>query len=165
MKTKLLILALTATVMFGFSNKPVYPDYVPEKTIQKFENEFLKKMTNINLINHIAENFISLFDNVNTIHAQYSEENGYYYLVFGEKENTSKIELLQIEKEDYLNERYTYIDFSNIKNNGSEGYCYKGIGSSFPPGCPTAEQCVNSFTGFCATIICGVWNGRECIQQ
>jgi len=157
MKTKMLILALTTTVLFAYSNKPVYPDYVPEFAIEKLEAEFVKKMTNTHLTNHIAENFISLFDNVSAIHAQYSDDDGYYYLVFGEKENSSKIELLKIEKEDYLNETYTYIDFSNISDKRQVQYCLRG--SDNPLTCPTP---CNLYTNGCLGTICGVWDGIQC---
>ncbi len=163
MKTKMLILAILIAATNGFSNNPVYPDYVPESYVLKLEAEFVKKMDNQNLINHIEKNFVALFDNVNAIHTQYSDEFGFYYLVFGVKSNISKIELLKIEEEDYLNETYTYIDFSKINVNSSTVYC--GI-NYLPPIDPCAYTiCRQITTTQCLVMSCGIWNGEECVQQ
>lgn len=160
MKTKMLILALLIAITNGFSNNPIYPDYIPESYVLKFEKEFIETMENQNLIDHIEKNFVTLFDNVTAINAQFSDEIGFYYLVFGEKSNISKIELLIIEEKDYLNEAYTYIDFSNIENLNTIEYCKKG--STNPLTCPVA---CDYYTDGCLGAVCGVWNGSQCIQQ
>ena len=161
MKKILLLLVSMAVTQFVFSNEPVYPNYLVIEDIALLESEFVKKMDSEVLINDIESKFISLFDKVTQVNAQYSKENGYYYLVFGVKSNLSKIELLRIEEEDIINNEYSYINFEKIKNKSTVEFCgYNNFPVSNPCHLPFCSRLIKN--GTCLNIRCGVWDGIQC---
>lgn len=159
---KLIILFLLTTVQVGLCNatEPKYPADLPDELISFFDKEFVRTINNNFLNNDIQKKFFDLFDHVMGVNVQFSDVHGYYYLVFGSKDGMNKIELLKVNKEDVLDETYTYIDFSQINRNLS-GYCK--IGNGFPPPvCPL--KCINyEDPGTCLGMICG--SGPDCMPS
>lgn len=139
------IVALLAS--YSFSTIDKYPDYVSSDSIALFKAQYLKTINNNDLNHQLEQNFSNLFDKVTAVDGQFSHETGYYYIVFGEKNNEKSIQLLKIEKEDLDNETYTYIDFTNIEVDEFTQYCWTG-GINCPPGC--------TYTTAPCWAICGV---------
>lgn len=167
MKTYVLIILVLTFSLTGFANNPKYPENIDKEYVEMFESEFLEEMKSSELILDIEHKFVSLFDNVDKINAQYSVENGYYYLVFGIQDGQEKIELLKIYEEDMIKSTYTYIDFDGINDLDSVEYCYTGTSPRNGKNCPSSSDCINEFRSStpCAVMICGVWNGFFCLNQ
>jgi hypothetical protein len=89
------IVALMA--VYSFSTIDKYPDYVSEDSVTMYKSEYLKTINNHDLNMQLEQNFLPLFDKVTSVDAQFSQEIGYYYIVFGEKNNAKTIQLLKIE--------------------------------------------------------------------
>jgi hypothetical protein len=167
MKAYVLIILVLTFSLTGFANNPKYPENLNKEYVDMFESEFLMEMKSTNLIIDIERKFVSLFDEVSQVNAQYSETNGHYYLVFGQQNGEEKIELLKIDRKDMINSTYTYIDFDGISNLDSVEYCYTGTSPNNGKNCPSSSECINEFRSStpCAVMICGVWNGFFCFNQ
>lgn len=139
-----------------------YPDGMDEDLVKFFDSEYLATIENVTLKTDLEEKFFFLFDEVNEIRVQYSDANGYYYLLFVEKKGESKLELLKIEETDYRNETYSYIDFTNLEVDEFTQFCRQGILPQYPGVCPVA--CENYPTG-CFGMSCGIVVNGECVQQ
>jgi hypothetical protein len=134
--------------VYSFSTIDKYPDYVSEESVTMYKSEYLKTINSHDLNTQLEQNFLPLFDNVTFVDAQFSQEIGYYYIVFGEKNNAKTIQLLKIEKEDVDNETYTYFDFEGFTVTENTVYCWRG-----GPLClPCQLQCCAA-----CNIICGPW--------
>ncbi len=139
-----------------------YPDGIHEELAEFLDSEYLTTIENRSLKKDLEEKFFFLFDEINEIHVQHSDANGYYYLLFVEKDGASTLEMLKIEEKDYRNETYSYIDFSNIEVNEFTQLCSRGIVSTNPLICP--PDC-DFYTIQCLGISCGVYIGGQCVQQ
>lgn len=164
MRTYVLFVLIFAFNLTAHSSNLDYPDYLDNEYVELLKKEFVKEMNSVELKIDLKEKFISLFDDIKKVHAQYSENNGFYYIVFGNFNGKEKIELIKINEIDIINSTYTYINFEDNIDYKNLEYCVSGDGNFFPPGCPTPNECVDSFTGFCRTIICGIWNGKTCTR-
>lgn len=154
------IFSLGLLSLFSFVNKEKYPDSLKKEYVEIFKAEFVKEMNSESLMIDIENKFDTLFDKVNSVDAQFNSEQGYYYLIIGKKDNKEKIEMLKINKSDFENNSYTYIDFTNIESNSSVEYCRSGNGFPFPPVCqggclPRDNNCLG--------IICGIRSGNRCL--
>lgn len=143
------------------SQKNEYPSYLSEELITTFENEYLETIEDSSLNKLLEKNFPPLFDEVKYVHAQRNQNNEFYYIVFAIKNGNETIDLLKINELDVINKTYSYIDFSEINLNDTV-YCRAGNGSTDPFVCP--EACEN-YTFVCLGMICGVYEGGQCIQQ
>ncbi|MEM7187091.1 MAG: hypothetical protein AAF466_10570 [Bacteroidota bacterium] len=143
-------------VSYSFSNVEKFPDNVSAESVTMFEDHYLKTINNEDLNIQLAQNFSNLFDEVTSVDAQFSPSDGYYYIVFAEKDGKKIIDLLKVEEHDVSNETYSYIDFTNIEVNESTQYCTTG-GLTCPSGCN-----YNPFVPCLAK--CGIWNGFFCIS-
>ena len=94
------------------------------------------------------------------VDAQYNSGHGYYYLVFGKKDNKEKVEMLKINKSDIEKSIYSYIDFSNVDLASITQYCRSGTGYPFPPVCQGGE-CAPRYDG-CLGLNCGIRIGNRC---
>jgi hypothetical protein len=56
-----------------------------------FKSDYLKTINSNDLNMQLEQNFLPLFDKVTSVDAQFSQERGYYYIVFGVKNNVKKI--------------------------------------------------------------------------
>ena len=141
----ILCVAVIAVIsLYSFTAIDKYPDDISEDRISMFESHYVKTVENDELNNQLERNFLPLFDKVSSVDAQYSEETGYYYVVFGTKDNQKKIELLIIEKVDFDNETYTYFDFEGFEVTESTEYCYRGalcVGCEYQPAQPCLAIC------------------------
>jgi hypothetical protein len=140
------IVALIA--IYSFSTIDKYPDNVPEENVTMYKSEYLKTINSHDLNMQLEQNFLPLFDKVTSVDAQFSQEIGYYYIVFGVKNNTKKIELLKIEKVDVENETYTYFDFEGFTVTENTVYCWRGFFLCLPCQLQSEAACI---------IICGPW--------
>jgi len=120
------VAVLAMIALYGFNSNDKYPDSIDEGRVAMFESHFIKTISKNELNRQLERNFLPLFDKVTSVDAQHSDDWGYYYLVFGEKNNIEKIELLKIEKEDVVNETYTYFDFEGFTVTENTLYCYRG---------------------------------------
>lgn len=159
---KLVVIIFLITVKVGlcYGTEPKYPLNMSDELINFFDKEFVRTINNNALNDDIQKKFFDLFDHVSGVNVQFSDLNGYYYIVFGSKDGVDKIELLKVNEDDVLNETYTYIDFSNVDRT-SFGYCK--IGNGFPPPvCPL--ECIHyTDPGTCLGMICG--SSPDCIPQ
>jgi len=153
------ILSVGLLSLFSFINKDKYPDSLKKEYVEIFKAEFIKEMNSKSLIMDLESKFHPLFDKVNTVDVQFNSEHGYYYLVIGKKDNKEKVEMLKINKSDFENNSYTYIDFTNININSSTEYCRSGNGYPFPPVCQGG--CLPR-TNNCLGILCGIRSGNSC---
>jgi hypothetical protein len=151
------IVALLA--VYSFSTIDKYPDYVSEDGVTMFKSHYIKTIDNNELNMQLEQNFLPLFDKVTSVDAQFSPESGYYYVVFGEKNNAKTIQSLKIEKEDVDNETYSYIDFTNIEVNDQTLYCRDRIAPACPSGCIYYTQ-----DDWCLKI-CGPYVNHVCIPD
>jgi len=164
MKNYVTIILMITFGITDFANNPKYPVNLSENYVKLFEIEFIKEMNSKSLILDLEEKFISLFDKVIKVNAQYSNENGHYYLVFGQKDGVDKIELLKINEEDIVNKIYSYINFTKIKNLDEAKFCSTGLKNPNNSNVCVGSNCKLNTTN-CFGIFCGVWNGKECVQQ
>ncbi|ELR72844.1 hypothetical protein C900_00805 [Fulvivirga imtechensis AK7] len=159
----LILLTVVAFTAFSFvltERASKYPEGLSEEVTAFLDKEFIRTTENSDLRADIQTKFFNLFDEVDAVNVQYSERNGYYYLVMGTLKGVQKIELLKVEEEDVEKEIYSYIDFSHINVSASTTYCRKGNGNPLPV-CPTT--CDDYPVGSCIGIICGV--APACLQQ
>ncbi len=153
-----------ALVSFIPTENDRYPSDLPTAYTDFFQKDYIHTVENTDLRTELETNFITLFDQVNRVDAQYNEDfDYYYYLVIGEKEGIAKVELLKIKAEDFQNGTYTYIDFSQFEATEAVEYCLEGPDSStFPFVCigPCLPRDNN-----CLGLICGVRFGEFCFSQ
>lgn len=155
----LAVLTVTA-ISFTTSDTEKYPDNLPLEYVEVLKKDFIKTTESQSLFASIETNFISLFDEVTRIDAQYSEKSGYYYMVLGSKDGQVKFEILTVEVSDIENETYTYIDFTNIDVNTVQ-YCTSGPDvSPFPFVCTGPCE---FRTSNCLGAVCGVYIFGVCV--
>ena len=146
MKKASLIISVIAVLVVAYSFTAIdkFPDNIPEESVTLFNSEYVKTINNDDLNRQLEQNFLPLFDKVTAVDAQYSEANGYYYIVFGEKDSTKKIELVKVNAEDIKNQTYTYFDFSGVTVTEATEYCYRGslcVGCVYQPAVPCGIIC------------------------
>jgi len=164
---KLILVAFAVVIGFlalSFENpKNEYPNYLPEELITFFKSEYLTTIENESLNSLLEKNFPSLFDKVALVHAQQNVNGEFYFLVFAEKNNQEIFQLLKINESDIANKTYSYIDFSGINQNSDTVYCKSGNDDATNPiVCPSACE---YYTNGCLGMVCGVYQGGQCIQQ
>lgn len=155
MKKSMLFLMCTGYLVFSsFTKNPKYPEDVPQASVALFNSEYIETINN-DVLNSTLENyFVIFFDEVISVDVQFSKIGSYYYYIaFGKKDKNDVIQLLKIHKKDYLNQTYTFIDFSKVNDFNAIELCYVG------DRCPvcTHERCCYS----CSTV-CGLWDGFNC---
>ncbi|GAB5398960.1 MAG: hypothetical protein Aureis2KO_05450 [Aureisphaera sp.] len=166
MKKFIYVLALAVLVLtvysFTNSSKDMYPEDLASEYVEVLKRDFVKTMDNESLYATLEANFITLFDAIDQVDAQFSESYGYYYTVIGKKDGKEKVEILKIDESDVINETYSYIDFSNL-DAMTVTYCTSGPDSSpFPFVCLGPCQ-VRTET--CLGAVCGVVVFGVCVQQ
>lgn len=157
-KLALILAVFVITVSFTtiYKAKPSYPEYVSAEAATFLDKEYVKTIHNTKLNKDLQKKFADLFDQVSAVNVNFSIEHEYYFVAFGEKAGTEKIEMFQVTEHDVKNEVYTFIDFSNadLKSTASRTYWKKGNNYGppvCPPGCkeyPAANTCLG--------IICGM---------
>lgn len=166
---KKLILAATliivAFVSYNFTfkaEKNVFPEDLSTEYINLFDAEYIKTIDNEDLKAQLKTDFSSLFDEIYSVRAQYSDKNDYYYIVIGTQEGVDKIELLKVSESDVKNDSYTYIDFSNFDTSKTMLYCRSGVNTGNPRKiCPSACQ---NYSYPCLGMTCGIYvPGIGCI--
>lgn len=167
MKKSILVLCAVAIgfLAISFENpENDYPSYLSEELVTIFESEYLETIEDSSLNILLENNFPPLFDKVEYVNAQKNKDGEYYYIVFAEKNGKKIINLLKVNESDVKNKTYSYINFSKI-NAKSAVYCAyaneNATGGSIPP-CPS--ECDYHST-MCIGIICGVYQGGQCIQE
>ncbi|WP_343764234.1 hypothetical protein, partial [Gangjinia marincola] len=86
------------------------------------------------------------------------DDNSFFYLVEGFKNDTPTTFMLKIDEQDYVNQTYTYIDFSNITINDNTQFCTtRGASSKFLP----AKEC--SPQDNTLAKICAVFQDGNCL--
>ncbi|MBR9855962.1 MAG: hypothetical protein GYB37_15555 [Algicola sp.] len=164
MKKAVLAVCAVAIIFLALSfenPKNEYPNYLSDELITFFESEYLTTIENESLNSLLEKNFSPLFDNVDYVHAQESEEFGHYYIIYAKKDGEPIIELLKINESDIQNETYTYIDFSNIDVNNQTTYCRQSF-STYPGTCPA--ECKYYLNG-CLGMSCAVYINGQCVIQ
>ena len=159
-----LTLAVLILTVYSFTNSSndAYPEDLAPEYVEVLKRDFVKTMNNESLHVSLETNFITLFDEINQVDAQYSDKFGYYYTVMGKKDGKEKVEILKINESDVINETYSYIDFSNL-DAMTVTYCTSGPDSSpFPFVClgPCQVRTNNCLGAICGVVIFGV-----CVQQ
>lgn len=153
-KSTFFLICMGLLVCSSFIDKPKYPADVSEDVVSLWESEFIETINNEELNTTLETYFVRFFDDVESIDVQFSKEGKYYYYIaFGTKNKHDVIQLMKIEKDDYLNQTYTYIDFSKVKDLNAVELCYEG---ALCPVC-THDRCCWS----CSTV-CGLWDGFNC---
>ncbi|GAA0872377.1 hypothetical protein GCM10009117_15240 [Gangjinia marincola] len=119
-------------------------------------------MTNINnmaLYMTIETNFSPIISEVASVSAYKDyDDNSFFYLVEGFKNDTPTTFMLKIDEQDYVNQTYTYIDFSNITINDNTQFCTtRGASSKFLP----AKEC--SPQDNTLAKICAVFQDGNCL--
>lgn len=162
------LLAIGSLAFYNFSLVDApgekYPTYLPLEAMETLKKEHVKVVESEALISTLATNFSPLFDEITAVHGQYNEDDGHYYVVFGEQDGVAKIELLKAWESDIENETYTYIDFTNIKVNNDIVYCTRGpLNPTNPFVCPTDYCEARDYQ--CLGYVCGIqtFNGM-CTQ-
>ncbi|GAB5400285.1 MAG: hypothetical protein Aureis2KO_18700 [Aureisphaera sp.] len=133
-----LIVAL-GVVFYSFTANDTNVDTTLTEMSTTNEDVLLKTIDKPELNRLIEKNFIRFFDEVNYIDALYSEAEGYYFAVYGQKNNKESLQFLKVEKDDVDNETYTYFDFEGITITENTEYCYRGaecIACTYQPCCP-----------------------------
>ena len=166
MKNLFYLFAITAfaftVVSFTSFNNEKYPENLPSEYVEVLKGDFIKTMESNSLFTSIETNFVSLFDEVTTIDAQYSNNAGYYYLVVGSKNGQERFEILKTDKADIDNGTYTYIDFSNMEAMPMQ-FCSSGPAfSPFPFVCTGPCQVR---TTSCLGAICGILVNGQCVNE
>ena len=153
-KSTFYLICFGVLLFFSFVDKPKFPANVTPEEVSLFNNEFIETIHNETLNATLEEYFVRFIDDVTSVDVQFSEVGGYYYYIaFGTKNKQDVVQLLKIEKEDYLNQTYTYIDFSKVSDFNAIEICYTG---TLCPGCNRSVCCVS------CNIACGLWDGHSC---
>lgn len=165
MKKSIYVLALMLLTLsiysFTTSDNETYPEDLPAEYVEVLKKDFIKTTVSESLRVTIETNFVSLFDKVTRIDAQYSDKSGHYYMVLGSKDGQEKFEILTVGESDIANETYSYIDFTKF-DAMSVTYCTSGPNSSpFPFVCTGPCQ---FRTVTCLGAICGVYIGGQCVN-
>ena len=167
MKNLILIIALVATgalaMNFYVTNdkNSKFPPSLHEAYVELFAKDHIKTIVHGPLKTKLEKDFKLLFDEVSSVDAQYSEENGYYYIVFGQKDGVDKIDLLKVHKSDIENKTYTYLNLENVEVTSAVFYCRSGNGHPNPPPGICTGPCAPNLNR-CLGLICGIYNGFGC---
>lgn len=159
-----LFVSVFTLTLFGFSKKEFgdkYPKDMPADYVEILKKDFIKTMDSKSLIDKLEKNFHPLFDEINSVDAQLNSDFGYYYIVFGKKDNQDKVEILKINNSDIENNTYTYINFENVHVSAATEYCLSGPDSS-----PFRDVCIGPCAerDNCWGSICGILLNGVCVN-
>ena len=147
----LLILFLVFTLGVNDTNVSefAYSNYVNEDYATMLEVQYVQDVASPELINTLEDFLANHFNDISHVSAHYAKETDmFYYAVFGQKDGSSKVDLVEVPKENALTGT-----FYEYKQPLAFGSCRRGNGYPYPPVCP-GTTCQTWGSNNCLGIIC-----------
>lgn len=126
-----------------------------EKKLNEYYTK-VKEVKNDNLKFEFLEKFPTIFTFINKIEVYTGDDENYYYYIEGEFQGEVISDMFKINEQDYFNESYSYLDFTNINNENLE-YCREYTERCERPGCHYGYPCKGPICGFLTSSGCVVY--------
>ncbi len=150
----LLLTVVFAAAFLSFVSDEKFPEGISEKAMALYKDHYVKNISNNDdLFNALEFKYPRLIDQVSLVDAQYSPLIGYYYNVFGLKNEKKTMLSIAIDEEEFQQE---FLKYDVNRNYGNVEYCYKPLSQQST--CP--QECYHYTFSSCSdpVINCGEWD-------